>query len=182
MLLECGYDVITVSAGVRGASDEFGPDLEHMMNLVTLDGERWLVDVGFAGPSFTEPVRVSPQIQHQNGFDYRVTDGDQGYLVLERRPAGKQWQAVYRFARQERKLAEWKDIASGANDDPFWHWAGEMIAAGTRIYGRAYDGGQLLLVGRRFLRAENGQDQVRVLAKTDEYQAAIRKILRQDAE
>ncbi|WDZ86549.1 arylamine N-acetyltransferase family protein [Micromonospora cathayae] len=179
-LLELGYDVSIVSAGVRGANDQFGPDLEHMMNVVRLDGEQWLVDVGFAGPSFIEPVRISPEVQSQYGFDYRVVEsGD--YLVLERRTRAKDWHAVYRFTLTERKLTEWKAIASGENDDPVWHWAGEMIAAGTLIYGRAYDNGQLLLVGRRYLRAEDGQEHVRVLAKTDEYQAVIRNVLLQDA-
>ncbi|MCX4761564.1 arylamine N-acetyltransferase [Streptomyces sp. NBC_01275] len=180
LLTELGYDVTVVSSGVRGAGDQFGPDLEHMLSLVRLDGEEWLVDVGFAGPSFTEPVRVSAQVQRQNGFDYRVV-GDGDHLVLQRRPADGDWQAVYRFTLQERALSEWKAIASGENDDPYWHWAGEMIRAGTLIYGRVYDTGQLLLVGRRYLRAEDGKDQARVLAKTDEYESVVRHVLRQDA-
>jgi amide synthase len=180
LLGELGYDVTIISSGVRGANDEFGPDLEHMLSLVRLGEELWLVDVGFAGPSFIEPIRVSPDVQSQYGFDYRVVeDGD--YLVLDRRTKDKDWHAVYRFTLQERDLREWKAIASGENDDPFWHWAGEMIAAGTLIYGRAYETGQLLLVGRRYLKAEDGAEQVRVLAKNDEYQAVIRHVLLQDA-
>ncbi len=179
LLSELGYDIKVVSAGVRGANDEFGPDLEHMFNLVQIGDEKWLVDVGFAGPSFIEPVRVSADVQSQFGFDYQVVeDGD--YLVLRRRTKEKDWHAVYRFTLQERALAEWKAIVSGENDDPFWHWMGEMIAAGTRIYGRAYETGQLLLVGRRYLKAEDGAEEVRVLAKTDEYQSVIRHILLQD--
>ncbi|MEU9282086.1 arylamine N-acetyltransferase [Streptomyces sp. NPDC048342] len=180
LLAELGFDVRVISSGVRGAGDEFGPDLEHMLAAVRLDGEDWLVDVGFAGPSFTEPVRVSEDVQRQNGFDYRVVE-DGGRLVLQRRPAGRDWQAVYRFTLQERDLSEWKAIASGDNDDPYWHWAGEMIRAGTLIYGRAYETGQLLLVGRRYLRAEDGTDQTRVLAKTAEYESVVRHVLRQDA-
>ncbi|HYQ68100.1 arylamine N-acetyltransferase family protein [Actinophytocola sp.] len=176
LLLELGYDVTIVSAGVRGANDQFGPDLEHMLNLVRIDGEQWLVDVGFAGPSFTEPVRVSADVQTQNGFDYQVVpDGE--HLVLRRRGVGADWQAVYRFTLRERHYAEWKAIVTGENDDPYWHWAGEMIAAGTVIYGHAYETGQLLLVGRRHLRAEDGVDHVRVLAKTADYEGAIDHIL-----
>ncbi|MFJ2022522.1 arylamine N-acetyltransferase [Streptomyces sp. NPDC087897] len=180
VLTELGYDVTVISSGVRGANGEFGPDLEHMLNLVRIGDELWLADVGFAGPSFTEPVRVSEEVQTQFGFDYRVLEHG-AHLVLERRTAGGAWLAVYRFTTTERELAEWKAISSGENDDPFWHWAGEMIAAGTLIYGRAYDTGQLLLVGRRYLKAENGRDETRVLAKNDEYQAVIRHVLLQDA-
>lgn len=179
LLIEFGYDLTVISSGVRGANDEFGPDLEHMLSLVRLNGAEWLVDVGFAGPSFTEPIRVSEDKQSQFGFDYQVV-ADGPYLVLRRRGRDTPWQPVYRFTRQQRELAEWKAIASGENDDPEWHWAGEMISAGTLIYGRASETGQLLLVGRRYLRAEQGTDHVRVLAKKDEYESAIRHILLQD--
>ncbi|PJE99424.1 acetyltransferase [Streptomyces carminius] len=180
VLTEFGYDVDIISSGVRGANGEFGHDLEHMLSVVRIGDELWLADVGFAGPSFIEPVRVSQDVQSQCGFDYRVVE-NAPYLVLERRTRGGEWLAVYRFMLQERELTEWKAIAAGENDDPFWHWAGEMIAAGTLIYGRAYENGQLLLVGRRHLKAEDGRDETRVLAKTDEYQAAIRHILLQKA-
>jgi amide synthase len=181
LLAELGYKVTVVSSGVRGANDEFGPDLEHMLSLVRLDGAEWLVDVGFAGPSFTEPVRVSQDVQSQFGFDYQVV-ADGSYLVLRRRGRSTPWQPVYRFTRRERELAEWKAIAKGENTDPEWHWAGEMISNGTLIYGRALEAGQMLLVGRRYLRAEQGTDRVRVLAKKDEYEAVIRHILLQDAQ
>lgn len=179
LLTALGYPVTVVSSGVRGANDDFGPDLEHMFGLVDVAGERWLVDVGFAGPSFTEPVRLSADVQTQNGFDYQVV-ADDGYHVLNRRARDQDWHAVYRFLTRERELAEWKAIASGENDDPFWHWAGEMIAAGTLIYGRAYETGQLLMVGRRYLVAEDGQDRTRVLAKTPDYEAAVAHVLLRD--
>lgn len=180
VLTTLGYDAKVISSGVRGANDEFGPDLEHMLGLVRIGDDDWLVDVGFAGPSAIEPVRVSPDVQSQYGFDYRVVE-DGSYRVLERRPEGGDWHAVHRSDLRERDLAEWKAIVSGENDDPFWHWAGEMIAAGTRIYGRAYESSQVLLVGRRYLKAEGGKDVTRVLAKTAEYEAVVQDILRQDA-
>ncbi|HEY1619084.1 MAG TPA: arylamine N-acetyltransferase [Streptosporangiaceae bacterium] len=176
LLVELGYDMTVISSGVRGADDSFGPDLEHMLTLVRVDGAEWLADVGFAGPSFTEPVRVSPDVQRQNGFGYQVVE-DGPYLILRRRGQQTDWQAVYRFTRQQRELAEWKAIVSGENTDPYWHWAGEMIRAGTLIYGRACDAGQLLLVGRRYLKAEDGRDQTRVLAKTADYESVIRHVL-----
>jgi amide synthase len=175
-----GYETTVISSGVRGANGEFGHDLEHMLALVRIGDELWLADVGFAGPSFIEPVRISADVQSQFGFDYRVVEGE-SHLVLQRRTRGGEWLAVYRFTLRERELAEWKAIATGENDDPFWHWAGEMIAAGTLIYGRAFETGQILLVGRRYLRAEDGRDVTRVLARTDEYRAVIRDVLRQEA-
>jgi amide synthase len=176
LLADLGYDVTVIGSGVRGANDEFGPDIEHMLSVVRLDGDDWLVDVGFAGPSFTEPIRVCEEVQTQCGFDYQVTE-EGPYLILRRRSLGGPWQAVYRFTLKERALSEWKAIASGENDDPAWHWAGEMIAVGTLIYGRAYERGQMLMVGRRYLRAQDGEDLVRVLAKKDQYQAAVEHIL-----
>ncbi len=179
LLAELGYDVTVISSGVRGANDEFGPDLEHMLSLVRLNGEAWLVDVGFAGSSFIEPIRVSGDLQHQFGFDYQVVE-DGPYLILRRRGRDGPWQPVYRFTVRKREPAEWTAIADSRNADPDWHAGGEIITAGTLIYGRAFENGKLVLVGRRHLRAEDGRDHVRVLAKKDEYLAAIRHILRQE--
>lgn len=178
LLQDLGFDVVVLSAGVRGASDEFGPDLEHLFLGVRLDGANWLVDVGFAGPSFLEPLRLGPGIQSQYGCDYRIEEQD-GYHVLSRRPRGADWQAVYRLRWQPRSFTEWTATgrAPSNEDDPGWNWAGQMVAAGTVIRGRSFDNGQMVLVGRRYVRVEDGRDQVRVLIDNTEFSSVVDEIL-----
>ncbi|RBM10953.1 arylamine N-acetyltransferase [Streptomyces sp. PT12] len=181
LLTELGYDVIILSAGARGASGEFGPDLEHFFLGVHLDGDLWLVDVGFAGPSFIEPLRLTDEEQEQYGVTYRLIRQD-GYHVLQRKGSVGDWQAVYRLKPEARTLADWNGLATATpgDDDPGWNWAGQLVASGTVIHGRSFDTGQLILVGRRFVRVDNGHEEVRVLVDTDEYRKTADHILGRD--
>ncbi len=193
LLEELGFDVDLLSAGVRGPDGEFGPDLEHLFHCVHLDGQVWLVDVGLSGPSFTEPLLVSDEVQTQFGVEYR-TVAEGGYRVLQRKPpAAADWQDVYRFSLEPRKLSEWSRDASGqANADAEPGEGSELekygtallsslVNNGTVMHSRAFETGQMMLVGRRFLKVDNGQEKVRVLIDPVEYAAVVKDILHQDA-
>ncbi|MFK0152847.1 arylamine N-acetyltransferase [Streptomyces sp. NPDC090499] len=62
---DLGFEVQFLSAGVCGPDGKFGPDLQHLFHCVHHQGDVWLVDVGFSGPSFLEPLRVSADVQEQ---------------------------------------------------------------------------------------------------------------------
>ncbi|MFE5722709.1 arylamine N-acetyltransferase family protein [Streptomyces erythrochromogenes] len=173
LLTRLGFDVAITSAGVRMAGGEFGPIREHMFHVVKFDGERHLVDVGLAGPSFLEPLILTDGVQHQYGVDYRLDqdERDGEYWTLNRRPAEGQWQPVYRFRDVERQLAEWR------GDEDLRSYARDLNAAVTLIRGRAFDNGQSTLIGRRWIRIEDGKEHMRVLVKADEYEAVVNDIL-----
>ncbi|WP_432841625.1 arylamine N-acetyltransferase family protein [Dactylosporangium sp. CA-092794] len=173
LLRRLGFDVVIMSAGVRMANGAFGPQREHMFHVVGLDGARWIVDVGFAGPSFIEPIRFEPGEQQQYGSWFRL-EPDGGAWVLHRRPRDGAWQPTYRFLDLERDLSEWP------GDPDLRAYARELTIAETLIRGRAHDNGQQTLIGRRYTRVDDGVEQVRVLVKTDEFAAVTAGILRPD--
>jgi amide synthase len=184
LLTDLGYRVDILAAGVRGPDGGFGPDLEHLFTCVHIDDAVWLADVGFAGPSFIEPVRVDPQPQEQYGCAYRVVPQprDEQYLVLERKPADSDWQAVYRFKLKPRSFQEWKrDSSQPMALNQEWNWAGELVSNSTVIRARALETGSIMLVGRRCLTVDNGREEYRVLVKPEEYTAAVNTILRRAA-
>jgi len=174
LLVRLGFDVQIMAAGVRMANGFYGPELEHMFTVVTLDGQRWIADVGFAGPSFTEPLRFAPGVQEIGGASYElVPDGTPGGTawILHRRPAGGQWQPIYRFPERVRELPEWK------GEPNLRAYAAELTRAETLIRGRATEDGQLTLIGRRFTRVVDGTDTVKVIVDATEYAAAVEQIL-----
>lgn len=121
-----------------------------MLNAVRVDGGLYLVDIGFVGPSFLEPLRVSPEVHRQYGFEFGVVlDG--GYQVLQRRGKAGEWQPVYRFVDTPRELTEWKDFSTTVEKDMEWFWEGEQLSVGTLIHGCSYENGQRILIGRRYL-------------------------------
>lgn len=177
LLTRLGFDVAITSAGVRMAGGEFGPIREHMFHVVKFGAERHLVDVGLAGPSYLEPLVLEGGVQSQYGVDYRLDQDEQDaeYWTLNRRAAGAEWQPVYRFRDVERQLAEWK------GDEDLRAYARDLNAAVTLIRGRAFENGQSTMIGRRWIRIEDGKEQVRVLVKADEYAAVVNDILLQAA-
>ncbi|MEU5314450.1 arylamine N-acetyltransferase [Streptomyces sp. NPDC021562] len=173
LLTRLGYEVVVLSAGVRGPDGSYGPDMEHLFNGVRVDGEWYIADVGYSGPSLIEPVRVSPEPQEQYGTSFRVLEGDDGFRYLERRPRDGEWGVVHRFRLRPRAFSEWLDA-----DNPQLDEYARMLAAHvTYIRGRALENGQMTLTGRRLLIVEDGRERVRVLVKAADYEAALDDIL-----
>ncbi|MGW2330350.1 arylamine N-acetyltransferase family protein [Streptomyces sp. NPDC001700] len=172
LLADLGYEVELLAASQRWPNGRFGPDLEHTFGCVRLDGDIWLVDVGFAGPSYLEPLRVSDEVSHQYGCDYRLT-GQGAYHVLERKDRTGEWRPVYRFELRPREVAEW--------DSPEATGVGEVVSdslfAGTALRGRALPNGQLVLTGKRLLRVEDGHEKIRTLIDPAEYDSVVKDIL-----
>lgn len=179
LLQELGYDTHILSAGVIQVNGGFGPDLEHIFNAVHVDGEIWLVDVGLAGPSYLEPLRFpgagSEEIQTLHGVEYRFVEAD-GYHVLQRRARGAEWGPMYRFRLEYRKLSDWGDVLDRLADFPL-----ELSLLDTRLHSRAFDNGQWVLIGRRYLRIEDGREEIRILAKPEQYRKVVDMVLRGEA-
>lgn len=117
LLRQLGFDVVILSAGIRGADQQFGPDLDHMLNGVRIDGELYLADVGYVGPSFVEPLHVSPEIQEQNGFAFQVVEEGE-YRVVRRKGATGDWVPVFRFRPEPRELSAWDGYAASSPTAP----------------------------------------------------------------
>jgi amide synthase len=172
LLDKLGFDISVLSAGTRQLDGSFGPDLEHVFNVVRLDGQMWLVDVGFVGPSYLEPLLLSDEVQSQYGNQFLLTEQD-GYRILHRKGQVGDFQAVYRFKLTPRGFAEWRVPSDELRD-----FARQLAMAGTLVRGRAFADGQRILIGRRFVTVESGHDQLRVLIDQDEYQKVVADILR----
>ncbi|WP_433872806.1 arylamine N-acetyltransferase family protein [Saccharopolyspora sp. CA-218241] len=175
LLDELGFRTAVLSAGIRQVDGTFGPDLEHVFNRVELAGRSWLVDVGFVGPSYVEPLLLSDEEQSQCGSRFRITEQD-GYHVVERKGRTADWSPVYRFRPTPRQFHEW------SGDQPaLVEFAERLVGAGTVIRGRAFETGQMVLIGRRYLHVDDGAEAVRVLVDQDEHDRVVRTILRAES-
>lgn len=172
LLTELGYDVRILAAAVLQVNGNFGPDLEHIFNCVLIDGETYLVDVGLAGPSFLEPLRLTEEAQTQYGVDYRIIEQEDGYYLVQRRPKGAQWSPLYKFRLQYRDIAEWAGLVEELSQFPL-----EEVLLGTRIHSRAFETGQMVLIGKRYVHVEDGHEQIRVLVKPAQYQDVVDLVL-----
>ncbi|EFC82754.1 arylamine N-acetyltransferase [Parafrankia sp. EUN1f] len=172
LLTELGFDVGVFSAGVRQLDGTYGPDREHLFNHVRLDGELLMADVGFVGPSFLEPIRISDEAQHQYGNQFRVIQLD-GYHLLQRRGQRGDWASTYRFRAQARSIAEWR-----APTPDMTAFATRAAKASTVIRGRAFDNGQRIMIGKRYCTVDGGHDHIRGIADPAEHRRLLAEILR----
>ncbi|MER5898271.1 arylamine N-acetyltransferase [Streptomyces sp. NPDC001876] len=173
LLLKLGFEAGVLAAGIRQVDDSFGPDLEHVFNYVRLDGRLHLVDVGFVGPSYLEPLPVvTDEISRQYGNQYRIVAQD-GYHVVQRKGQVGDWQAVYRFEPRPRELEEW--LVPSAELE---HFARRLAGAGTVVRGRAFDDGQQILIGKRLLTVDGGHDRIRGVIDPADHARVLADILR----
>ncbi|XP_035690685.1 arylamine N-acetyltransferase, pineal gland isozyme NAT-10-like [Branchiostoma floridae] len=132
LLGQLGFNVKTLSAQVNNP-EGFTPEKAHLINVVCIDGESWVTDVGF-GCLFRTPIRLVPDREHPDVTGtYRLQqEGDTWFLQrksktqldadnYEAAPGGIQkddmvesgeWVVLYKFTLQEHKLQDFSEMCS----------------------------------------------------------------------
>jgi amide synthase len=159
LLGELGYDVKLLSASMQLAGCGWGPDVEHMVMMVTLDGRDWLVDVGNGGISIADPLPLSGETVTQQGVGFRVTSSGSHHR-LEYRTRHKPWRNAYRFTTQARDPGDWRVLA-------------DLIAAQpeerfVRRRRRGTSTGQVVQIANVFIAVEDGIERPRPIRNDDE--------------
>jgi N-hydroxyarylamine O-acetyltransferase len=99
VLRALGYDVVPCEARVRHGAQRVLPRT-HMLLIVSVDGRRWLCDVGFGGTGLLEPAPLDGEVVEQFAWTYRVVREDALYVLQWLGPEG--WQDLYAFEPVER--------------------------------------------------------------------------------
>lgn len=69
----------------------------HQINLVELEGQIWVCDVGFGGSGFRHPLMLEADVEvEQLGEIYRFHENDQHGFYLQKK-IGQEWQPLYTF-------------------------------------------------------------------------------------
>lgn len=168
MLSEMGYDVQRIEANVRGSDGDYGIPFAHMTLIVTLDGKRWLADVGF-GDSFIEPLEIdnpAPQMQRNKAYKI-VLDGDTGYY-MEGQENGD-FQIEYRFFFQPHDLRDYADACYYMQTSPKTHFTQK------RVCSKATPTGRISLSDLRLITTENGSRTEREISGEAEFEALLQQ-------
>lgn len=105
-----GFTVMPCEARVRPPGPARITPRTHMVLLARVEGDDWLVDVGFGGAGPLQPVRLVDDPQQQYGWSYRaVAEGSHRVLQLLERGA---WRDLYTFVPEPRypidfEVANW---------------------------------------------------------------------------
>lgn len=131
LLQALGFDARGLTGRVvMGGPEDAQPARTHMLILVTLEGVRYITDVGFGGMVPTAPLLLDSEAQQATPHEpYRLTQVD-GTYTLRALVAGS-WRAMYVFDLQpvadiDYVVGNW--YVCTHPDSPF---LGQMIAART---------------------------------------------------
>lgn len=171
LLEQLGFTAHRLSASTRLPDGRFGPEIEHLAVLVDLDGEQWLADVGYSEPTSFGPLKITTEVQLQDGFEFRmVRDGE--WWVLERLSPVRGWSGLYRFKTVARSRAEF-DVSIGELTAMLSEWP----AANLRILSRVVENSTVLMTGRRLMMHEVGREVSRMVIDQGEYEKLADLIL-----
>jgi N-hydroxyarylamine O-acetyltransferase len=96
-----GFDTAALAARVvwERPADELRART-HMVLLVTLDGRRYVCDVGFGGLTPTAPIELAPDVEQPTPHEtFRIVFAATDFAVEAR--VGGDWKRLYRFDLQE---------------------------------------------------------------------------------
>jgi N-hydroxyarylamine O-acetyltransferase len=95
-LAELGFKSQANMARVHRNRPEPGGRTHHV-NLVELEGQAWLCDVGFGGSGFREPLMLQAEVEfEQLGEIYRLHENDVHGFYLQKKMV-EEWQPLYTF-------------------------------------------------------------------------------------
>jgi N-hydroxyarylamine O-acetyltransferase len=156
LLSALGFSVELLAARVRG-----GPLFDHLALRVDVDGQPWLVDVGF-GRFTHRPIRLDVRTpQADPGGTFTVVPGDHGDLAIDR-----DGEPGYTVETRPRTLADFGPTCWYQRTSPRSHFTQSLVC--TRLAGT----GRITLSGQILIRTgEAGRDE-RVLETDAEVLAA----------
>jgi len=164
LLRELGYDLDLLSGRVSNQAGHFGPEFDHLVLLVRLEGQPWIADVGF-GDSFLEPLALDGKEQSSGGMLYFVDRWPEGLILL--RQENGLWSAKYVFTLQPRRLEEFAAMCVYHQTSP------NSTFPRARICTRATPQGRITLSEMRLIRAIDGERTEHMLESEEQYAEAL---------
>ena len=103
LLKEVGYDVKYILGRIR----EEGTDLDHVLLLVNIDDEKYIVDVGFKD-NYLYPIKMVPNLiqeNYRNKYKINKIDDDRYQLI---KIVGVEETILYTFKTEEKRLSDFE--------------------------------------------------------------------------
>ncbi len=125
-LSELGFQVAGLAARVRwNVPGKVRTRRSHMLLLIRLNGQRYIVDVGFGGMTLTGAILLDTEEAQETPHEpYRIIKENEEYR-LDAKVAG-QWKALYVFDLQEQYLPDYETMNWYMSTFPEGHFVTEF--------------------------------------------------------
>jgi N-hydroxyarylamine O-acetyltransferase len=127
-LLESLGFAVTLQSGQVDQGGGLGPELDHLVLVVDLDGRRWLVDVGF-GDSALAPLDLAVD-EPQDGVSgrYRIAALEDGVVEMSEEQPDGSWTRQLRVDPTPRRLDEFEPRSNLLQTEPGLMWTTKRFA------------------------------------------------------
>jgi N-hydroxyarylamine O-acetyltransferase len=128
-LTTIGFHVTNLAARVRwNVPEELTRPRTHMLLRVEVDGQPYLVDVGFGGLTLTAPLALVPGLEQQTPHElFRLLAAGDGYLLQAQ--VDHAWRTLYSFDLQPQLLPDYELASWYVSTHPGSHFVTSLIAA-----------------------------------------------------
>lgn len=168
LLYHLGFECYLISARVKQEKG-FGADYDHMAIIVTMDGENWLVDVGF-GDSFMYPKKITTNEVQMDYVDYWriVTDPDEN-LILQQSSDYSVFHSKYLFTLDEKQPIQFMEMCEFHQTSPKSHFTQQKLI--TRLTSK----GRVTLTERKIKTLELGVKNEIAITNEDEFLSKLQQ-------
>jgi len=137
LLKELGYAIHMISARVynqrRGA---YGPEFDHLALIVSIEGNRYLADVGF-GETFRTPLQLpQDEISDISGRYRLIQEYNMDNTFVLQQCKEENWVPEYRFELTYRELSEFEPMCLYHQTSPDSHFTQRMMCSLATENGR----------------------------------------------
>lgn len=146
LLGKVGFRVTLLSAQYRNKSHGFyGPPYDHLTLMVSLDGQRWLCDVGVGVPGFYSPLSLDTSGPQEQGHRvYRIRQSaEMLFFELKHRGVDEDWAEVYKFTLEPRRLEDFAEMCQYHQSSPHSIFVCKSLCTILK------PGGRVTLIGRK---------------------------------
>ena len=127
LLVELGFEVKRISASVLGSKGLWGPEYDHLVNLVFLDEQWWLTDVGFGDFPFVPiPLTHQAEVEDRNQRFWVEQLDAKAWMLKKRGPDGQEVEK-YRFTTIQREYEEFAGMCHYHQTSPDSHFTQNKI-------------------------------------------------------
>ena len=144
----------------------------HMLLLIDLDDDAYVVDVGFGGLTLTGPLRLEPDVEQATPHEpFRLRRAGDTFVMQAL--VNAEWKALYRFDLQEQLLPDYEVTNWYLSNHPHSHFVTGLVVA------RPDRDRRYVLRNREFaVHHLNGSTERRVLRTASELRATLEEVFR----
>jgi N-hydroxyarylamine O-acetyltransferase len=128
LLQTLGYQVTLASARVYSAEKGYGPEFDHMVILVSVDDQKFLVDVGFGEFAFSPLPMILDEVWHDRRGDFVISAYGENDYVVTRISEGK-FIPQYAFSETVRTPGDFAGMCLYHQTSPASHFTQKRLCS-----------------------------------------------------